>query len=351
MLYRGVMTALDELDRRLTAVPEPGPVPAAGVADAIADSLRYLASDDAMRSLDADVYWPKWSSPWWHMVLLFELGEARRIPGRAAAKMTERLGASPVKFFPIQPGELPAGADPHMDVMCHCALGSMAQVLAACGRDVARELPWIEPWFVRYQMADGGLNCDETAYRVTGECPSSMVGTVAPLEAMLVAPPAAWSAEHAGFVDRAARFLIERRLMLGSPTAHNAEERVAQAAWLAPCFPRFYYYDVLRGLAALVRWADVTAGAIPLAAIAGAVDHLIAAFPDGVVHRQRQAFAGIGTWIPAAAGPQRRPAAVRSPLLDATSTLGPCPYLTRQWSAARAALCRLLAAGRIAPGA
>ena len=60
------------------------------------------------------------------------------------------------------------------------------QVLAACGVDVERALPWVKPWFVRYQMADGGLNCDETAYPSTDECPSSMVGTVAPFEAMLL---------------------------------------------------------------------------------------------------------------------------------------------------------------------
>ena len=41
----------------------------------------------------------------------------------------------------------------------------MFQVLAASGIDVERALPWIKPWFVRYQMADGGLNCDEAAYR------------------------------------------------------------------------------------------------------------------------------------------------------------------------------------------
>ena len=82
----------------------------------------------------------------------------------------EGLHAFPLKIFPIEPGELPPGASPQRDVLCHCALGSMVQILSACGRDVDRELPWIKPWFVRYQMADGGLNCDDTAYRQRDEC-------------------------------------------------------------------------------------------------------------------------------------------------------------------------------------
>ena len=350
VLYSAAMTSLADLRRSLTDVPEPEIAPSAAIADGIADSVRYLASDAALQSLEADVYWPKWNSPWWHMLLLHELGETRRIPERAIAAMVSALHAFPVKIFPIQPGELPAGADPHRHVLCHCALGCIAQILAAAGRDVDRELLWIAPWFVRYQMTDGGLNCDDAAYRVVDECPSSMVGTIAPLEAMLLGRPGDWPAERAAFVERAAGFLIERRLMLGSPTRHNAEERDRQAAWLLPCFPRFYYYDVLRGLTALIRWAEVTGGTVPLAAIAGAVEHLLASCPDGVVRRRRQAYAQIGTWAqsPSGAWAHREPA-FRSPLLDAASALDePCPYLTAQWTAARRGLVALLERGQIA---
>jgi hypothetical protein len=131
-------------------------------------------------------------------------------------------------FFPIQPSDAP-GADLQRDVACHCALGTMYPALAAAGIDVARALPWVKPWFVRYQMADGGLNCDETAYLQTAECPSSMVATVAPLEAMLL--DTEWTREERALVDRAAGFLIERALVRGSDTVHNADERRAAAAW------------------------------------------------------------------------------------------------------------------------
>jgi hypothetical protein len=144
------------------------------------------------------------------MLLLHEFGEARRIPDRAVTKMVDGLNALPLKIFPIRPEDAP-GYEPWRDSSCHCALGSVYQVLAACGVDVDAALPWIKPWFLRYQMADGGLNCDEAAYLVDHECPSSMVGTVAPFEAMLLGR---WTEGQQVFLERAAGFLIERELML-----------------------------------------------------------------------------------------------------------------------------------------
>jgi len=338
---------LTELRQTLLGVPDVEIVRSATIERAIDDSVRYLGSEAALASLAADSYWPKWDSPWWHLVHLFELGEAQRIPASVVHTMIERVDALPLKTFPIRPEEL-AGADPRRDIPCHCALGSLAQVLAACGVEVARALPWIEPWFVRYQMADGGLNCDETAYLVTDECPSSMVATIAPLEAMLRGDPAAWSPGHATFVERGARFLIARRLMLGSPTRHNAEERDAAPDWLQPCTPRFYFYDVLRGLTALVRWAAHTGGSLPVAAVAPVIDHLVAAFPDGVVRVGRDAVAGRTTLQLADDGTWGRGPASRSSLLDATSVVGePSASATHEWAATRAGLVRLIEAGRL----
>ena len=85
----------------------------------------------------------------------------------------------------VRVNPLPEGVDPHRGYPCHCQLGNVYQVLAAYGLDVDKKLPWIRPWFLRYQMADGGLNCDNDAYLATSECPSSMVGTIAAFEAVL----------------------------------------------------------------------------------------------------------------------------------------------------------------------
>jgi len=345
----------DSLRERLSRVPMPVPEPrpSTAIEQAIDHSVRYLASADALASLAADTYWPKWHSPWWHMVLLHEIGEARRIPERVVLAMVDGLNALPIRIFPIHPGDVPSGSDPHRDSTCHCALGCIYQVLTACGLDVDAMLPWVKPWFVRYQMADGGLSCDATAYLEEDECPSSMVGTIAPFEAVLLGDPATWSPDQRAFLVRAAHFLIERRLVHGSPTRHNASERAAQAAWLLPCRPRFYLYDVVRGLGALVRWTEASKSALPRHAVSAVVEHLVTTFPDGVIRLQRHSFEGIPTMVRTAHGTWiRRQPASSFPLLEATSTIGAaCPYSTREWSAARQGLLRLLDAGRLADDA
>ena len=336
------------IDRaRLANLPEPAFPHDPGFDRLVTDSVHYLASDAALASLGHDSYWPKWHSPWWHMLALFECGEAQRIPRRAVDAMVAALAALRLHTFPIHPEDSPEGTDPHRDSSCHCALGSIVQVLVACGVDVDQALPWAAPWFIRYQMADGGLTCDNTAYLVPHECPSSMVGTIAPFEAMLALPHA--TPDRRAFLDRAAAFLVARELRLGSSTAHNAEERTAAPTWFAPCFPRFYFYDVVRGLAALVRYAQLTGTVLPERAVRPVVDHLVAAFPDGVIRLQRQAFAekstmareDDGTWV------RGRPAS-SFPLLAGLSAIGSgSPFVTRQWSRARRGLLELLDAGKL----
>jgi hypothetical protein len=336
---------------QLAAIPDAAVTRSAAVERGIADSLAYLDSDAAVHSLTVDLYWPKWHSPWWHILLLFEIGEARQVPARATAAMLAATEAFPLKFFPIHPGDAPPGTDMKLDVMCHCGLGSLYQMLAGCGVDVetAPELAFVKPWFDRYQMADGGLSCDEEAYIVaerTGGSPSSMVGTIAPFEAMLRHPSGA-------FLARGAQFLIDRALVRGSDTAHNTDERTTAKAWPLPCFPRFYFYDVLRGLAALVRWAEQTGAPLPHAEITDAVDSLAAQFPDGVVRVGRRAYADHTTLQPTADRAQQLPRipATTFSLLDAVSVIGePSEALTRQWTAARHGLIRLFDAGQISEG-
>ncbi len=332
---------------KLAAVPTPPRLQTPAIVHGIADSVAYLGSDAALRSIAVDVYWPKWHGPWWHMVALHELGETRRIPPAASAALVAGLDRL-LHIFPIRPGDAP-GADLQRDIACHCALGTMHPLLAACDIDVDRVLPWIKPWFVRYQMADGGLNCDETAYLQAHECPSSMVATIAPFEAMLESR--SWTSDERAFLDRAARWLIDRALTHGSPTVHNADERTAATAWSQLAFPRFYFYDVLRGLAALVSWAERTAQRLPLDAVGGVVEALVTRWPDGVVHVERHAHARHPTTIMPTVDrtPSPRVATTTFPLLEAVSVIGePSDALTRQWSATRAGLLRLAATGKLA---
>ncbi len=327
---------LAELRACLAAIPDVEPAEPAEVMRGLDAEVAYLDSDAAIASLARDTYWPKWRSPWWSMVLLDELGHAARIPARAVAAMVDGLDALRLHTFPIRDDEWPADANKARDASCHCAVGCMDRVLTRRGVDVPAALPWIAAWYPRYQLADGGFNCDEAAYLVTDECPSSMVGTVAPLEAMTQRPASTTA-------DRTAAMVLGRALVHGSATRHNAEERAAAASWGALCFPRFYFYDTLRGLAAVVAWATAHGRALPLAAVAPTVAALAARSADGALRVERSAVAGKQGWAPDVAGGWSRQPATSWPLLDAVSEPGTVsPALTRQWQAARRGLQALL---------
>jgi hypothetical protein len=300
----------------------------------IQESVAYLSSPIAIAALKADPYWPKWNSPWWHMLLLHEIGETRQIPRIAIEKYVAALNAMPLKIFPILPEEMPEGVDPYRGSMCHCQLGNVYQVLAKWGLNVDEELPWIRPWLLRYQMADGGMSCDNSAYLVKGESPSSMVGTIATFEAILLYTPRAFTPEEAMFTDRAVQFLIGRKLMLGSTTQHNAEEEASAHEWRKLCFPRFYFYDILRGLNALTAWSEKTGNAIPPGAVDSAINYISAHFPDGKIIMERQCFEGTNTLSQAPSGEWLRsqPASF-FPLLKSVSAIGQIsPYLSLEWS-------------------
>jgi hypothetical protein len=308
-------------------------------------AVTYLASPLAMRLLEANCYWPKWDSPWWHMLLLHEMGETHRIPESTIKTFIESVNAMPVKIFPIEPSEMPAGADPYRDTACHCQIGNIYRVLSAWGVDVDVELPWIRPWFVRYQMTDGGFNCDESAYRVKDECPSSMVGTIAAFEAILLHTHGMRAPEEDVFLEKAAQFLMRRKLMLGSDTLHNAKERASAANWLNLCFPRFYLYDVLRGLTALAIWSEQAGRDLPEESIRPVVEHLEHQFPDGKVRIGRPCVESPTTIVQTADGRwdnRRHPASV-FPLLAAVSKVDQMsPYLSKEWSATRRRLRELI---------
>jgi hypothetical protein len=301
----------------------------------MAETIAYLSSDAAHAHFDSPYwYWPKWRGPWWRMLLLHEMGETARIPEFLVRALVAALAATPIDTFPAHPGDLPDRADPY-NCYCHCELGNVYRVLDAYGVDVDETLPWMSDWFLAYQMADGGLNCDDSAYLVTDECASSMVGTIAAFEA-LVQRRRDWSGAEKRFVERAACFLIGRQLRLGSTSRHNAAERESAAHWKSLCFPRFYHYDVLRGLSALVAYAERARVRLPTAAIADVVAELERQSAAGGLTLRRRCGEGHGTITPRADGTwdhERRPAA-RFPLLDAVSAVGTVsPYLSAQWDA------------------
>lgn len=300
-------------------------------------SVEHLASDLARDSIRRDPYWPKWDSPWWHMTLLWELGLAELIPRSAVDTMVEAFGSDYLTFFPLRFDLLPPEVDTRRAALCHCALGTMYQVLSACEVEVDEVLPWMRPWFFRYQMPDGGLNCDEEAY--TKPSPkSSIVSTLPPLEAVLFTTAGReLTFEEVEFLDRGAEYLIAHRLYRSLRSGE-----AAVPAWLDLCFPRYYFYDVLRGLRFLTQWALVRGKELPETLLVDATEAIRGSLTsDGVVPGRRPwigettlLLGDDGEWVD---GPEST-----FPLLEeASRTDVPSPTLTRLWEAVEADLARI----------
>ncbi len=225
--------------------------------EALENSKKYLASAGALASIERDPYWPKWDSPWWHMRLMHEMGMANEIPKAAILKMVEVLKTHYLEIFPIKNEDMPLGTDPYRKVACHCAVGSMYQVLFDAGVDVDKDLPWMRSWILRYQLPDGGLNCDEKAY--TKEDPkSSIVSTVNCLEAILFCTKRNLTSSELNFLEKGAEYLLRHKLY-----RRISNGNVIDDAWLEIKFPRFYEYDFLRGFYFLVKWSKHSGQSLP----------------------------------------------------------------------------------------
>jgi hypothetical protein len=302
---------------------------------AIDETVSFLASDEGERAIARDAYWPKWEGPWWRMTLLWELGLADRIPARAAGRVLEAMSTTYIRFFALTPEEVPAGKSPELHVPCHCQLGTIVQVLRACGVDVSAELPWVRTWFFRYQLPDGGLNCDEQAYLKPEPRRSSFESTVVTSEGILhgFAAGRALDAEETAFLERTTAYLLRRQLA----RSLSKGGAIPCPEWLVPCFPRFYEYDVLRGLRLVARHATRTGARLDPAAVmeaAGAVEAALARDDFG----PRRFHEGKKTKRQDASGEWRREPAGTFPLLDiAAGPLG-AAVLRREWADTRALL-------------
>ncbi|MBK7889336.1 MAG: hypothetical protein IPJ84_00345 [Bdellovibrionales bacterium] len=296
------------------------------LSQALQESKTYLASTEAMASITRDPYWPKWDSPWWHMMLLFELGLAHEIPKSAVEKMVATLKTHYLPIFPIRQEEVPEGTDPHRQIACLCAVGNMYQVLFACGVDVDKELPWMREWFLRYQLPDGGLNCDERVY--TKPVPkSSIVSSIACLESVLFCRNRELTADESAFLDRGARYLLRQKLFRKVSTGE-----VIDADWLEIRFPRFYEYDFLRGFYFLRKWQQASGFEIP-DDLVDEVERLGEKQWDGnsIVLKRYNLF-DKRSLNPQADGSWTRGPADEFALMRAVSYNGAlCPALTRKW--------------------
>jgi len=298
----------------------------------IAVSAAYLGSKKAKESLALDPYYPKWDSPWWHMTLLWELGRADAIPKEAAEAMLAAIEAKYPRYFPNPREPLPAGKDPYRDSLCHCGLGNIYQTLAACGLDLDARAPWMRAWFLHYQLPDGGLNCSEAAYETGGA--SSIQSTLPALEAVLGAGrPLTPIEEH--FVDRGAEYLMERRLAFRLRDGQLMDHKFLEIG-----FPRFYDYDILRGLAFIADWSRLRRCRVQRRSVGWAMEALDERFPDARIKIEKPGlFATENTLAIDKNGNWSRASTSSFPLYDSVRKEGLISeVLSRSWSETRKVL-------------
>lgn len=299
--------------------------PSAAFSSEIAKSLDYLGSAAAQESLRSDPYWPKWNSPWWHMTLLVQMGLAHEIPARARETFKTVARDHYLQVFPLKEEEIPIGCDTTRNIYCHCALGTAVQILEACGERGDVVLPWLRGWFAHYQIADGGYNCDESTY--LKETPrSSIVSTVPMLEALLCLSNRGLTEAEGASLDRGVQYLLERRLF----RSISKKDAVIDPDFLQLTFPRFYEYDVLRGLILVSDWALKRQKRLSVAAIDEAFRLVAKKLIDGHLIVERQFYAGKRTLAQGDDGQWSRGYDVSLfPLLEAVGALGsPSPFLT-----------------------
>ncbi|MBX9951782.1 MAG: hypothetical protein K2Y39_21610 [Candidatus Obscuribacterales bacterium] len=295
----------------------------------ILQSVSYLDSDEAVDSLHADPYWPKWNSPWWHMTLLCEMGLAEKIPDRALDAFQSVARKHYIDVFPLREEELPADCDPTRNIYCFCALATAMQIFEARGLRSDDVIPWARSWFARYQITDGGFNCAEEVY--VRETPrSSIVSTVPMLEALLKLSDRGLSSAEEEILDRGIQYLLERRLF----RSLSKKDQVIDPDFLVLTFPRFYEYDILRGLKLVTDWAIKRQKKLPWTAIEEAFAIVCGKVrvDEGSIAIERQFYAGKKTLARDDKGEWSRGHDVSVfPLLEAVGALGPSPFLHRQF--------------------
>lgn len=218
--------------------------------EALQKTIDYLNSSDAHFSLKRDVYWPKWDSPWWHILLLHELGLIKEAPQSIMELFAEVINDNVLHFFPFTEEEMPKDTDPYRQILCFCAAGSLYQMLYNYGIDVDLKIPWLREWFTKYQLPDGGYNCNEDAY--TKDNPkSSMTSTLPMVESLLLFKNEDITDSELDSLYKAAEYIVAHRLF-----RKLTDQSIMDPNFIEIRFPRFYEYDFLRGFTFLFNYRE-----------------------------------------------------------------------------------------------
>ncbi|GIP22900.1 hypothetical protein [Paenibacillus sp. J22TS3] len=281
---------------------------------AIEDSIRLLETTSDFDEGRGEMSRRKWDGPWWHMAALYEMGEVKQIPQSAIVKAKLLLEKQVWRTFIISAEDYPTSKSDKLKMdCCHCELAVFYMILMAYGCDLDKELPWIREWLLKHQLPDGGLNCEPDAYLHSKK--SSIISTLPPLEAILWFTDREFTEQEAHFLDEGARYLIEHQLVCSKQNGN-----VIDTEWLKPCFPRFFEYDILRGMSFLAEWSRRRNKALPSGLLVQGLERLNRYVVAGGLRIGRQVSDPQGPW-----------GGHTFPLFEAVSGGGEVsPYLTRQ---------------------
>ncbi|MHC0038709.1 hypothetical protein [Pseudoneobacillus sp. C159] len=289
---------------------------------AIEDSIKFLESYPDLPIERSGTSRRKWDGFWWHMATLYEMGEVKLIPKSAIAKAKYILEAQTWPIFIKSDEDQPSTEIDNMKMdCCHCELAVFYMILMDYGCDLDKELPWIREWFLKHQLPDGGLNCEPDAYTHSNK--SSIISTLPPLEAILWYTNRNFTKEEALFLDQGAGYLIEHRLVYSKQTGEIIDKE-----WLKPCFPRFFEYDILRGMSFLVEWSRRRNKPLPADLLREGIQLLDSHVEATGIRVGRQVFDPMGPW-----------GGHTFVLLEAVSGIGHVsPFLNKQFNGIRSQL-------------
>ncbi len=241
-----------------------------------------IQSEKALLMIERDVYWPKWDSPWWYILLLEETGRLAEVPVEAFKELLTCADRQYLKVFPVREEDVDGPVNGHTEVMCFCFLGGLMKVASKLDFDVFAHVPWAKNWLSRYQLPDGGYNCDESAY--TGSGKSSLISTTVVLEGMIEYAKFTKDVEsHAANMQKAVSYLLKHQVYMST-----TGKEIPDTNWNKIIFPRFYEYDFSRGLEAIFDFLLLTGKKVRGVAIERALAMLRQKTDSGLAHSEKQ---------------------------------------------------------------
>lgn len=241
-----------------------------------------IESEKALLMIERDVYWPKWDSPWWYILLLEETGRLNEVPVEVFKELLTCADRQYLKIFPTREEDIDGPVNGYTEVMCFCFLGCLMKIASKLDFDVFAHVPWAKEWINRYQLPDGGYNCDDAAY--TGSGKSSIISTAVMLEGMV--EYARFSQEtdiYAANMQKAVSYLLKHQIYFT-----RTGEVIPDVNWDKVIFPRFYEYDFTRGLEAIFDFLLLTGKKVRGIAIEKAVALLDEKIKSGLDHSEKQ---------------------------------------------------------------